>query len=127
MERNSHCAHAGSRLDRWAIGLSGLCLAHCLGTAVVLAVLASAAGPLLDPRIHEVGLGLAILLAAIALGRGVTLHHRVAPLLIGACGLLLMSGGLFVPHGPAELALTISGVTLLAGAHLANRRACSVG
>ena len=56
------------RLDRLAIGLSGLCLVHCLGTAVVLALLASAGGILGAPIIHEVGLSLAMLLGAIALG-----------------------------------------------------------
>lgn len=126
MERTPRCTHDDSRLDGWAIGLSGLCLAHCLGTAVVLAVLASAAGPLLDPRIHEFGLGLAIVLAAIALGRGLALHHRLLPLATGGLGLLLMSAGLLVPHGLGELALTMTGVALLAAAHIANRNACRV-
>src|SRR3546814_19679344 len=34
----------GGALDRLAIGLSGLCLVHCLASAVLVAVLASAAG-----------------------------------------------------------------------------------
>ena len=32
------------RLDRIAIGLSGLCLVHCLATAILLGLLASAGG-----------------------------------------------------------------------------------
>ena len=47
-------------IDRLAIGLSGLCLVHCLASAVLLTLLASAGGLLLDPVIHEVGLTLAI-------------------------------------------------------------------
>ncbi len=112
-----------SLLDGLAIGLSSICLVHCLGTAIVLALLASAAGPLLDPRIHEFGLGLAILLAAVALGRGVAAHRRIRPIALGVAGLGLMSGGLMVSHGPVELALTIVGVGLLAGAHYVNGRA----
>src|SRR5436190_23282751 len=33
-----------SRLDRLAMGLSGLCLVHCVATAVLLGLLASAGG-----------------------------------------------------------------------------------
>ena len=43
-------------LDRMAIGLSGLCLVHCLATSVLIALLASAGGLLVAPIIHEVGL-----------------------------------------------------------------------
>ena len=60
----------GSTIDRLAIGLSGLCLVHCVASAVLLALLASAGGVLLHPAFHEVGLSLAILLGAIGLGRG---------------------------------------------------------
>src|SRR3546814_13393311 len=58
------------RIDRLAMGLAGACLAHCVGTAVFVATLASASSILLAPAIHETGLALAILLGAIALGHG---------------------------------------------------------
>ena len=35
---------ADSRLDRLAMGLSGLCAVHCVATAVLLGLLASAGG-----------------------------------------------------------------------------------
>ena len=54
-----------NRLDRFAIGLSGLCLVHCLGTTVMLAMLASAGGMLGAHWIHEVGLTLAMVMGAI--------------------------------------------------------------
>ena len=38
------------------MGLSGLCLVHCVATAVLLGLLASAGGMLGAPIIHEVGL-----------------------------------------------------------------------
>jgi hypothetical protein len=50
------------RLDRMAIGLSGLCLVHCVATTVLLALLASAGGVLGAPIIHEVGLSLAMVM-----------------------------------------------------------------
>ena len=49
------------RLDRFAIALSGLCLAHCFITAVVLGLLATAGGIFESPIFHEAGLVLAIL------------------------------------------------------------------
>lgn len=114
---------AGGVLDRAAIMLSGLCVVHCLATTVVVALLASAGGLLLDPRIHETGLVLAVLLGAIALGSGYRAHRATAPLLLGGCGLALMAIGLFVPHGLAETGTTIAGVSILAIGHLRNRRA----
>ena len=50
------------RLDRMAMSLSGLCLAHCVGTAIIVALLSSAGSILLSPAIHETGLALAIVI-----------------------------------------------------------------
>ena len=49
-------------LDRWAIGLSGLCVVHCIASSVLLALLSTAGGMLAAPIVHEVGLVLAIML-----------------------------------------------------------------
>jgi MerC mercury resistance protein len=110
-------------LDRWAIGLSGLCLAHCLLTSVLLTVLASAGGALLNPAFHEVGLTLAIGLAAIALGRGVLKHGYAMPACVGSLGLGMMAGALASPHGFYEIFYSILGVLIVALGHDLNRRA----
>ncbi|HVI04721.1 MAG TPA: MerC domain-containing protein, partial [Sphingomicrobium sp.] len=57
-----------------AMGLSGLCVVHCVATAVLIGLLASAGGFLGKPVVHEVGLTLAMIIGAIALGRGVREH-----------------------------------------------------
>ena len=62
--------HRFAGLDRYAIGLSGLCMVHCLATSVLVALMSTASGFLLDPIFHEVGLTIAIALGALALGRG---------------------------------------------------------
>jgi hypothetical protein len=116
------------KLDRWAIGLSGLCLAHCLGTAVLVAFLASAGGMLFHPIIHEIGLTFAILLGAIALGQGVMRHGYAMPASVGALGLGVMAGAMSLPHdggvmGGGEVVYTILGVMILALGHDLNRRA----
>ena len=110
------------RFDRVGILLSGLCAVHCLATLGLVAVLGLGGGFLLNPAIHRIGLALAIVVGAIALGLGITRHGRREPLMIGGAGLSLMALALITGHGPAEAALTIAGVTLLAFAHWRNVR-----
>jgi hypothetical protein len=63
-------------------------------------------------------------LAALALWRGVAVHHQVGVALLGATGIALMAASLFIGHGGvAEIALSVSGVSLLGLAHLWNLNA----
>lgn len=122
-----HESRSGAgRLDRWAIWLSAACVAHCLATTVAVAALAAAGGVLGNPLIHQVGLVAAMLLGAVAFGRGLLVHRRPLPMLCGAVGLAMMGAAVAMPHGDhhlAESVLTIAGVAILAGAHQLNRRA----
>ena len=52
------------QFDRFGMGLSGLCVVHCVVTTVLLATLASAGGLLGSPLIHEVGLFIAMVIGA---------------------------------------------------------------
>ncbi len=110
-------------LDRFAIGLSGLCVVHCLATALALALLASAGGMLGSPWIHEIGLTLAMGLGAIALGKGVCEHGFMMPIAVGGLGLGVMAGALGLPHDGSEALFTIIGVGILALGHQLNRLA----
>ena len=110
-------------VDRLAIGLSGLCLVHCVATAVLVMVLSAAGGVLLDPRIHEVGLVFAIVLGVVGLGRGIREHGFMLPAAIGALGLGTMAGSLTLHHGTEEVVYSVFGVLLLALGHDLNRRA----
>jgi hypothetical protein len=110
-------------VDRLAMGLSGLCLVHCLASAVFVAMLASAGGMLLHPIFHEVGLVIAILLGIVALGRGIFEHGFMMPSAIGGLGLGVMAGALTLPHDGGEALYTIIGVAILALGHDLNRRA----
>jgi hypothetical protein len=116
-------AEKGGLMDRLAIGLSGLCLVHCLASAIFVAMLASAGGILLDPAIHEVGLLFAVGLGVIALGRGVVEHGFMMPSAVGGLGLGVMAGSLGLPEGGAGTVYTILGVAILALGHDLNRRA----
>lgn len=119
---------ANLQLDRLAIGLSGLCLVHCLATSVALALMSAAGTMFLSPLFHEVGLTLAILLGAVALGRGVLQHGYMTPAVVGSFGLGMMAGALGLPHDHSvgmggEAFWTVIGVGVLAFGHDLNHRA----
>ncbi len=109
--------------DRLAIGLSGLCLIHCVASAIFVALLATAGGFLLNPMIHEVGLTFAIGIGVVALGRGIVDHGFMMPSAIGGLGLGVMAGSLSLPEGGSGTVYTILGVCILALGHDLNRRA----
>jgi MerC mercury resistance protein len=116
-------AGANGSMDRMAIALSGLCLVHCLASAIFVAMLASAGGLLLHPAIHEVGLTFAIGLGMIALGRGIVDHGFMMPSAVGGLGLGVMAGSLGLPEDGTGTLYTILGVAILALGHDLNRRA----
>ena len=108
------------RLDRMAIGLSGLCIVHCLATTVFLALLASAGSILGAEWVHELGLGLAMIMGAISLGRGILEHGYSMPSAVGGLGLGVMAGALTLPHNGSEALYTVVGVGILALGHRLN-------
>lgn len=116
-------ALAAGTLDRIAVALSGLCAAHCVATAVILGLLASAGGVFSNPLIHETGLIMAIVIGAIALGHGAVKHGFMMPAAVGALGLGVMAGALTMDHGLEESVYTIVGVAILALGHDLNHRA----
>jgi hypothetical protein len=108
------------RLDRIAMSISGLCLVHCLGTAVLLGLISAAGQTLGAPWIHEIGLTLAMLLGAVALGKGVVEHGFMMPSAVGGLGLGVMAGALTLPHDGTEAMSTVVGVMILALGHRLN-------
>lgn len=108
------------RLDRMAIGLSGLCVVHCLATTVLLALVASAGSMLGADWIHEVGLVLAMMMGILSLGRGIMEHGFAMPSAVGGLGLGVMAGALTMPHNGTEALYTVVGVAILALGHRLN-------
>jgi hypothetical protein len=111
-----------NRLDGAGILLSGLCAVHCLLGLFLVSLLGLGGGLLLAPEIHRFGLGLAVLVGLVTLGLGALRHGRFEPLAIGACGIALMATAVVTGHGPQEAVLTITGVALVALAHIRNLR-----
>lgn len=113
--------------DRVAVIVSGLCLVHCISTMIFVALLSTAAGALLDPIVHEIGIGIAIALGMFTLGRGVLDHGYIMPAAIGGLGLGIMMGAITIghqgAHGGGEIIFTMLGVGILALGHDLNYRA----
>jgi len=110
------------RLDRAGMLLSGLCALHCVASIVLVSSLGLGAQWLLAPEIHGIGLALALLIAAVAIGWGALRHRRPAPFVVAMMGLSFMGGALAVPHGVEEAVLTIIGVSLVTVGHILNLR-----
>ncbi len=110
------------RLDRAGIFLSGLCALHCLLSIIVVSGLGIGGQFFLSPDIHRIGLVLAVLVAAVAIGWGALRHRMAAPFVIAMMGLTFMGGALAVPHGYKEAVLTIIGVALVSLGHILNLR-----
>jgi hypothetical protein len=124
-------------LDGAAVGLSGLCLLHCLALPFVVGAL-----PILLPfaagHLHVQMLIIVIPLSVVAIGTGFT-GHRNARVVLGAiAGLVLLGIGATVAHNSlgvvADRVFSISGAVVLAAAHLYNgllarrhRAACASG
>ncbi|WP_271439719.1 MerC domain-containing protein [Pontixanthobacter luteolus] len=112
-----------ARLDRAGVVLSGLCAAHCLLSILIVSALGIGGEFFFAPVIHRIGLAIALVIAAVAIGWGALQHRRAAPFVIAMMGLTFMGGALAVPHGVHEVVLTIIGVTLVSIGHILNLRA----
>ncbi|MCX8474202.1 MAG: MerC domain-containing protein [Sphingomonas sp.] len=110
-------------LDRAAVGASVLCLIHCAGLPLLLAVLPSLSRLIAIPEdFHLWMLAFAIPTSAAALAAGRRSHGENEPLALGGLGLALMAAAALCFTGAAETATTIVGSLCLASAHIRNWR-----
>ena len=110
--------------DASAIGLSALCLVHCLLLPVVAALLPALAAAGEGEWMHLLFVVLAVPLAAAALWRAHRLR-RLPGLLLALAGTGiagLLAGALGWPSEALETPLTVTGGVLLAAAHVWNWR-----
>lgn len=116
--------------DALAMGLSGLCLAHCLALPVLASLL-----PMLGAWAEAAWVHWAFVAAAAPVSLwALTRPHIAGPcrtaLTLASAGVLLLIAGAVAGHN-AETPLTVTGSLLLAAAHLLNWRrrggACGAG
>lgn len=110
------------RLDRLGIAVSALCAVHCIAGLVFVAWLGFGGIAMLDHSIHKVGLVIAALVAAVAIGAGALHHRQPKPFVIAMMGLSFMGGALAVGHGIEETVLTVIGLGLVTLGHILNLR-----
>lgn len=110
-------------LDGAAVGLSGLCLLHCLALPLVVGAL-PALLPFVTGHLHAQMLIVVVPLSVVAVGIGYSRHRDSRIVMGAAAGLLLLIVGATVAHNAlgvvADRAFTISGAVVLAVAHLYN-------
>lgn len=103
-------------LDASAIGLSGLCMLHCLALPFAAVALPMLGGLAEAEWLHLAFVMAAAPLAVLSLTRGRPLSWPLIGLAFG--GLALMTAGaLGLPSHDWETGLTLAGGLMLAGAH----------
>lgn len=111
--------------DKIAVGLSGLCLLHCLALPFVVAILPFL-GQLDDDHLHAEMLIFVIPVSTVALFVGWRRHGQFNVVISGVVGLAILVLGAFLVHdlyGPvADRMTTIAGSLVLALTHYRNFR-----
>jgi hypothetical protein len=120
---NQASAKSTDWLDGVAVGLSGLCLAHCLALPLVAGMLPMLL-PFAEGHLHAQMLMLVLPLSVVAIGIGVARHRNLRVAWGAAIGLILLVIGATVAHEQlgliADRVFTVSGAIVLAAAHLYN-------
>jgi hypothetical protein len=110
-------------LDGAAVGLSGLCLLHCLALPFAVGALPVLL-PLAAGHLHVQMLLIVVPLSVLAIGTGFAGHRNLRVVLGAIAGLALLTIGATVAHNSlgivADRVFSISGAIVLAVAHFYN-------
>jgi dUTPase len=117
--------------DRAAIGLSLLCVVHCMLVPVAIALIPTVTlFGLEDEWFHRVLLVVVLPLSVFALSSGLRRHNSKSVLAIGLVGLTLLIVAALAGHDlvgeTGERLLTLLGSFLVAVSHLRNFRLCQI-
>lgn len=107
--------------DGVAIGLSGLCLAHCLALPLAASLLPIAGAWAEAEWVHGLFVAVAAPVSLWTLGRSRSRNLPVVALAVGGLA-LMVAGAAGFPSHEAETPLTVAGGLLLALAHGLNWR-----
>ncbi|MEE4301171.1 MAG: MerC domain-containing protein [Pseudomonadales bacterium] len=105
--------------DGAAIGISLLCLVHCLALPTLIALAPwLIPGFLVDESFHLAAVLIALPVSAIALAS--SLRARPTVVVLAGLGLALLLTGAFVEEETLEVSITVCGALLVASAHIRN-------
>ena len=106
-------------LDASAVGLSGLCLIHCLALPLMAAALPLAGVVAEAEWVHRVFVAAAVFISGFAIFRSLTAKGGLLFPLTAATGLALLCAAAFAePLHAFETPLTVLGALILAFAHI---------
>ena len=113
--------------DKIGIGLSMVCLVHCIALPLILVMFPSVIlATLSDELFHQIMLFAILPVSLITLTIGFTHHKDKSVLAIGLLGLTFLTGTAFVDHDVmgewAEIGFTVLGSAIIAYAHFRNTR-----
>lgn len=116
-------------VDRFSIGISLMCLAHCLLMPVLLVILPSTQVLLIAGENTHLWLVCMVIPSSLfALGIGCKQHSHLSFMMIGLCGLGFLILGLWVEliglQHHWEQAFTMVGALFIAFAHVRNFQMC---
>ena len=120
---------AGMKTDKAAIGLSLLCVVHCLVTPIAIVMFPALAVTFLEGEsVHYALLFLVLPISLFSLLLGCRKHGQRNILLLGIFGLFLLSLILLVGQETlgelGEKLSTVFGAVVIASAHFRNFKAC---
>ena len=118
-----------SKMDKAAVGLSLMCVAHCLLAPIAVVMLPALGAMFLeDERFHSVLLFLVLPTSLLALTIGCRKHRRIEIVLIGLAGLLTLFSVVIIGEESlgkfGEKATTVFGALIIAFAHVRNFTLC---
>lgn len=114
-----------SNADGFAIGLSSICIVHCLVMPLLLVLFPSSLVSFFaDESVHRLAVFFAVPISVFALTLGCGSHKRFWVLTMGVVGISLLLLPLFLPNEATEKLLTVSGAMLIAVSHLMNMKIC---
>lgn len=113
--------NAHRRVDRWGLGVSLACLAHCAALPLVAVILPGVLGEQ-DALIHGVLLVLAVPIAVLAFADARSDRAARGLAMLAATGLGAMTLAMLVHQEALHTAVTFAGVSIVAIAHFLNQR-----
>lgn len=107
-------------LDMASVGLSGLCVAHCLALPFLVAALPFLGVFSQNEVVHQILVSIAAPLSVLALWRSGG-WRKSSVLALMAIGLLMLGAAAFIPAlEPIEAPLSVVGALLVAAGHIVN-------
>ncbi|BDX07025.1 MerC domain-containing protein [Planctobacterium marinum] len=112
--------------DKAAVGLSVLCLVHCIATPFLLVTLpALPALAFLEGELLHLGLLFAVVpISLVSLAMGYRVHKHLRSLIIGGLGLIILLAAAVLEHDLSDksiaVLLTALGAVLVALSHVLN-------